>query len=186
MEDKRIIAIDLGDKGAIVTMDLEGNLIAKYKMPILSTEEGRTELQAIFSSLMIESTIKDIDYVALCCEDILHPIFGSSKQTALIMGFQYGIIETTARYYNLNFQSCIAKVWQKEIFKKYLKKTNQELATEYRLSSHTTSKLTKIKAAEVAKDIFDSKDLLFPKGKKPHEGLIDAMLIGKYWIDYVK
>jgi len=187
-QDKNFwIGIDIGKHGAIC--------IQKSLLDIEETTSGRPDWLAttkmvndinILSMPMIGT---ELDYVKLYHE-ILMPyeagrgivvfeklgvIFGTSKATAFSMGHQAGAIEMACIGLSIPFTKVPPKVWQKEMFTGI---------TEVRKTSKAksgTSRDTKAMALLAVKQLFPQVKLTFgDRATKPHDGLIDALLLSEY------
>jgi hypothetical protein len=98
-------------------------------------------------------------------------IFGSSKVTAFSMGYQSGAIEMMAIALGIPYTKVPAKQWQKDMFQgiDVIKKTGK------------SSNDTKAMALIAAKRLFPNQKLTFgEKATKPHDGLVDALLMAEY------
>ncbi len=98
-------------------------------------------------------------------------IFGSSKATAFSMGYQSGAVEMMAIALGIPYTKVPAKQWQKDMFQgvDVIKKTGK------------TSNDTKAMALIAVKRIFPTQKLTFgDRATKPHDGLVDALLMAEY------
>jgi len=164
MKKEFYIGIDIGKNGAIMILASEPYLkaISPIAMPMINKE---LDLQSLYKALEV--------YKGSQCHVIfekLGVIYGSSKTTAFSMGYQAGAIEAICISLQLPYTIVHAKVWQKEMFQgiKELTKTNGK------------TRDTKAMALIAAKRLFPDLELSFKKGLKPHDGLIDALLIAEY------
>ena len=160
---KTYIGIDIGLKGAIVVQsDKIPTGYDCFKMPIIGNQIDIDSLYAILK------VYKDTDVHVIF--EKLGVIFGSSKATAFSMGYQLGILEAICVSLNLRYSMVSAKVWQKVMF---------EGVSEIKKSGKT-SRDTKGMALIAAKRLFPKIPLSFKEGLKPHDGLVDALLISEY------
>jgi hypothetical protein len=157
MTSKIYIGVDIGLLGAIVIMHLDGH-IEIHKMPVIGK---------VIDVPTLKKLIDRRDAV-IVFED-LGVIFGSSKKTAFSMGYQIGLIEALCVAGGNPYHKVKAKMWQKEMFQGVpeLKKGEK--------------RDTKGMALVACQRIFPGFDLTFTeRAQKPHDGLVDALLIAEY------
>lgn len=157
---KTYIGIDIGKQGAIAVINDNG--IASFPMPMIKNEVNMGSLFHIISSNAGQET-----HVAF---EKLGVIFGSSKQTAFSMGYQMGLVEAFCVAMEIPYTAVRAKDWQKEMFKH----------TTVINKPGKTSKDTKAMALVTIKRLFPTLPLTYGRATKPHDGLIDAVLIAEY------
>jgi hypothetical protein len=163
---KTIIAVDIGKKGAICLMNVE--LIAPHieAMPMIKDEVDYAGLYCI---------LKPFTNHSIVIFEKLGVIFGTSKTTAFSMGHQAGALEGMCIALGIPFHKITAKVWQKEMFQ------GTVLVTKKSKSGKSVVTDTKATALIVAKQLFPNQKLTFgDRATKPHDGLIDAMLIAEF------
>ena len=164
---KTIIAVDIGKKGAICIRYVDGS-IGLDAMPMIKDELDYNQL---YTHLFLE---KDKENTIVVFEK-LGVIFGTSKATAFSMGHQAGALEGMCIALGYPYHKIAAKVWQKEMFQ------GTVLVTKKSKSGKTTVTDTKATALIVAKQLFPQQKLTFgDRAIKPHDGLVDALLIGEY------
>ena len=162
--NKTYVGIDIGKNGAIAIIDPEGNIIT-HEMPLISNELDYHELSAI----MVDVTTK-YQNVHVIFEK-LGVIYGSGKNVAFSMGEQAGSVEMSCICKGIPYTKTRAVVWQKEMFQgiSEITKTN------------SAKRDTKAMALIAIKRIFPTLTLTFGKrAVKPHDGLIDAVLMAEY------
>jgi hypothetical protein len=155
---KTYIGIDIGKKGAIAV--IKEDSIDTFKMPIIKDQVDTGSLFSILTSYSHTHIIFEK----------LGVIYGSSKQTAFSMGYQMGLVEAFCVAMNIPYTAVRAVDWQKEMFKH----------TTVINKSGKTSKDTKAMALVTIKRLFPTLSLTYDKATKPHDGLIDAVLIAEY------
>lgn len=165
---KTIIAIDIGKKGAILArVGIQGGQDGFYPMPMIKDEVDYNELWSILKSYD--------NFNPLIIFEKLGVIFGTSKATAFSMGHQAGALEGMCIALGVPFHKITAKVWQKEMFQ------GTVLVTKKSKSGKSVVTDTKATALIVAKQLFPNQKLTFgDKATKPHDGLIDAMLMAEF------
>jgi len=154
---KKYVGIDVGLLGAIVSIDSQG-VVVKYKMPLIGKVIDVRKLKDI---LELEQGTVIIENIGI--------ILGSSKKAAFSMGYQSGLLEAMCVALNLPYTKVHAKLWQKEMFQGIpeIKKG--------------TKRDTKAMALVSCQRLYPNMDLTFTeRAQKPHDGLVDALLIAEY------
>jgi hypothetical protein len=157
MASKIYIGVDIGLLGAIVIMHPEGH-IEKAKMPLIGKVIDIPTLRRLIGRRDAVVVFEDLGV-----------IFGSSKAAAFSMGYQVGIVEALCVAASMPYHKVKAKMWQKEMFQGVpeLKKGEK--------------RDTKGMALVACQRIFPGMDLTFTeRAQKPHDGLVDALLIAEY------
>lgn len=157
---KTYIGIDIGKKGAIAVIN--ENSIDTFPMPMTKDEVDIGSLFFILATNSPENTHIIFEKLGV--------IYGSSKQTAFSMGYQMGLVEAFCVAMEIPYTAVRAKDWQKEMFKH----------TTVINKPGKTSKDTKAMALVTIKRLFPTLSLTYGKTNKPHDGLIDAVLIAEY------
>lgn len=164
---KTIIAIDIGKHGAIVVRKPSYTRDEFFPMPMIKDELNYPALFGILSAQSDEDTLVVFEKLGV--------IFGTSKATAFSMGYQCGAVEMACISLGLRYLKVHAKVWQKEMFQ------GVDLVKKKSKSGKSTVTDTKATALIVTKQLFQSQKLTFGEvAKKPHDGLVDAILIAEY------
>ena len=166
--NKTYVGIDIGKHGAIAIMENKNGSqeIHTVPMPMIKDQVDYHELSDMMRDLR----------VAYACNlhvvfEKLGVIFGSAKSTAFSMGHQSGAIEMACIAHSISYTKVRAVDWQKQMFQ----------GVDEILKSGTTKKDTKAMALVAVKRLFPNVDLTFgPKAKKPHDGLVDAVLMAEY------
>jgi hypothetical protein len=165
---KTYIGIDIGKKGSIVVLSPEG--IQTHPMPMIKDELAYSDLFDLLQHIQMTEVAKTGGNPHVVFEK-LGVIFGSSKVTAFSMGYQSGAIEMMAIALGIPYTKVPAKQWQKDMFQgiDVIKKTGK------------SSNDTKAMALIAAKRLFPNQKLTFgEKATKPHDGLVDALLMAEY------
>ncbi len=157
------IGIDIGKAGAITIIDKEQNVLDTIQMPLIKTELDYHRLFRI---------LKDYEGKQLMVVfEKLGVIFGSSKRTAFSMGEQLGAIEMVCISLSLPYTEVPAKTWQKEMFQGIPEQT----------IAGTKKRDTKAMALLAVKRLYPNLKLTFgDRATKPHDGLIDSVLMAEY------
>jgi hypothetical protein len=164
---KTIIAIDIGKHGSIVIRKPGFNMDTFHPMPMVKDELDYKEVYGLLAN--------EIGTECVVIFEKLGVIFGTSKATAFSMGHQAGAVEMACIALMIPFHKITAKVWQKEMFQ------GTSLVTKKSKSGKSTVTDTKATALIVAKQLFPQQKLTFgDKATKPHDGLIDALLMAEY------
>lgn len=164
---KTIISIDIGKHGAIIVRKPSYTRDEVFAMPMVKDELNYPALYAILSAHSDDDTVVIFEKLGV--------IFGTSKATAFSMGYQSGAVEMACIALGLRYLRIAAKVWQKEMFQ------GVSLITKKSKSGKSSVTDTKATALIVTRQLFPQEKLTFgEKASKPHDGLIDAMLMAEY------
>ena len=172
---KVYIGIDIGKQGSFAIMK-EG-VITTFPMPMIKTELDYSGLCNLLTDA-ISTDAFGSTVIAHVIFEKLGVIFGSSKQTAFSMGNQAGAVEMACICQNIPYTKVNAKDWQKAMFQGV-----EEILRAPKPGSKTGkgSRDTKAMALVAVKRIFPKQKLTFgEKATKPHDGLIDAVLMTEY------
>ena len=165
---KTYIGIDIGKNGAICSHTQNG-AINVWKIPMIKDQIDYAFLFDMIQNIQTTELSHTGSNPVVVFEK-LGVIFGSSKATAFSMGYQSGAIEMICIALGLPYSKISAKEWQKEMFK----------GVDEITKPGKSSRDTKAMALVAIKRLFPSLNLIFEGGKKPHDGLIDAVLISEY------
>lgn len=179
---KTYVGIDIGKDGAIALIRPNGK-IETHHMPKIKTEIDLPSLvQIIIPSTSIDEPSNDVHIVF----EKLGVIFGSGKSTAFSMGYQSGAVEMACVCQNISYTKVRAVEWQKAMLTGVdeISKTNQFVKLDEEGDETVVSKKirdTKAMALVAIKRIFPTLKLTFgERATKPHDGLIDAVLMAEY------
>jgi len=165
---KTYIGIDIGKKGGIAV--ISSDEITTYPIPLIKDELSYSDLFDLIEHIQLTDLAKANGDIHIVFEK-LGVIFGTSKITAFSMGYQSGAIEMIAIALKIPYTKVPAKQWQKEMFQgvEIIKKPGR------------TNNDTKAMALIAVNRIFPKQKLTFgTKATKPHDGLIDALLMAQY------
>lgn len=178
MEDKtRIIGIDPGKTGAIVCIT-PGNpqTIEKWVVPTIGKELDLRGLVGILQKFVLLP-------VHVYIEDV-HAIFGSAAGATFTFGFVCGAIQGIVAAAGFKYTLVQPKAWQKEIYQGIpeIRKPSIRITKGKRAGKLMQGKLdTKAMSLLAAKRLFPDVDLTATeRSTKPHEGIVDALLIAEY------
>lgn len=168
MNKKIYVGIDIGKSGAIAVM--HDDKIVTYSMPKIANELDYHQLNILIRDFKNDAySIQGKDlYIVF---EKLGVIFGSGKSTAFSMGHQSGAVEMACVANDIPYTKVRAVDWQKQMFQgvETINKTGK------------SSKDTKAMALVAIKRIFPDLKLTFgDRASKPHDGLIDAVLMAEY------
>lgn len=159
------IGIDIGKNGAICIYHNVGTLEV-YPIPMIGTE---VDYRALYE-MLVRFRGKGVTVF-----EKLGVIFGTSKATAFSMGHQAGAVEMACIALDMPFTKVPPKVWQKEMF------TGITEISKSSKSGKSSVRDTKAMALLAVKQLFPKQKLTFgEKATKPHDGLIDAILMAEY------
>jgi hypothetical protein len=167
MEKTFNIGIDIGKHGAICIVNNKLNTSTVEPIPMIGTELDYQTLHNILEPYEGGNGVVVFEKLGV--------IFGTSKATAFSMGHQAGAIEMICVARSIPFTKVPPKVWQKEMF------IGITEITKPSKSGKTTVRDTKAMALLAIKQLFPNQKLTFGKqATKPHDGLIDAVLMAEY------
>jgi hypothetical protein len=159
------VGIDPGAKGAIVALDDNKNVLGKHIMPI--NKDGTINGKGLFDIITSYTAIDTNVRFAL---EKVHAIFGMSAKSC----FQFG----------MNFQACVSALEISEVSWEFIQpKTWQKVMFEgsNEIKNSKGKKDTKAMALMVAQRLFPDVDLTpTARSVKPHDGIVDALLICEY------
>jgi hypothetical protein len=154
------IGIDIGKKGAIVALDPQGIIRAKWKMPLDDDRE------LCYDSLY--NILNSFENARVVMEDIgaIH-LVGKTSYGVLMK--QAGAVEMGCLATGLVSFKVNPRKWQKEMFDGIEE-----------LRKPDGGRDTKAMALQAALKSLNTSDLMFKRGKVPHDGLVDAYLMAEY------
>ena len=165
--NKTYIGIDIGKKGSIAVIHKHGE-IHTYPMPMIKTELDYHGLSNLISCLKVHNPHIVFEKLGV--------IFGTSKSTAFSMGEQSGCVEMSCICQGISYTKVRAVDWQKAMFQGV-----DEIAKTKTKDGKKAGRDTKAMALVAIKRLFPDLELTFgEKAKKPHDGLIDAVLMAEY------
>lgn len=165
---KIYVGIDIGKHGAIAVLEPEDKIakVSAFPMPMIKDQVDYHELSDMIRDLRVANSCG----VHVVFEK-LGVIFGSGKSTAFSMGHQAGAVEMACIAHTVSYTKVRAVDWQKQMFS----------GVSEILKTGTTKKDTKAMALVAIKRIFPTLELTFGvRAKKPHDGLVDAVLMAEY------
>jgi hypothetical protein len=179
---KHRIGIDIGLKGAVCIFE-DNKLVKLQALP----KDGNDipDIKA-FVELILSYQLNDAHVVI---ED-LHSIYGSSAGSNFQFGWTCGAIEAVLITLALPYTRVQAKRWQKEMWEgvrpvtiaSMEKKKGQPATQKLDKKGNPKFKVdTKATSLIAAQRLFpDQSFLATARSKKPHDGIVDAILIGEY------
>jgi len=165
------IGIDPGLAGAAVVLDESGKIVASYPFKRDVTGLDIRKLRDFLTPYTENATVV-IEQV--------HALFGSSASSTFTFGYVCGQIEAVVSCLECRYILVQPKVWQKEAFTGI---------SEIRKPNTITSAGKEIRGKVDAKKMaLQAVGRLFPgvkltpteKSIKPHDGLVDALLIAEF------
>lgn len=158
--------IDPGTNGAVCLISEDGRILFRDCFPLF---KGKLDVSGLKNLLM--NTVKYANHVFL--EDV-HAVFGSSAGATFSFGWNCGLIEGILTAQNKPFTMISPKEWQKEMWRgidvlKMASKTGKKVIND----TKGTSLLS-------ARRLFPNETFLSsPRCNKPHDGIIDAVLMAE-------
>lgn len=156
------IGIDIGKKGGIVSLGPTGQIVA-VPMPLIKDE---VDYHSLVTFLRPYKELGE-GRVHVVFER-LQAIFKTSKGSAFSLGHQAGAVEMACIALDIPFTKVGPKIWQKEMFEG-IPAISKEKGTD-----------TKAMALLAAKRLFPNQPLTFGRAVKPHEGIVDALLMSEF------
>lgn len=178
------IGIDPGKYGAI-SIFKDGKLDEAFPFPLLGKGSG-----AVVDEYRLSEILKDLsnyDDVFVCLENV-HAVQQSGATSAFNFGDNCGFIRGLLTAFEIPFEKTLAKDWQKfswtgvtkvRLPDKYRKKKNSD--ERIKVKGKVDTKATSTIAAQRLFPTFDFRGPnATPRKKNPHDGIVDATLIGYY------
>lgn len=166
-----ILGIDPGKKGGLVFLDPDGNIIAQYVMPLRSkdpkiTSPSQKEMEVDF--LLVRELLQK-HAANVCVLEKANPRPGEGVSSSFTSGLNWGylrvICELAVRSENLFLVS--PRVWANKMHTLTIEQESEP----------------KKRSLIAAQSYFPTETFLASKRSKvPHEGLVDACLIGLWWV----
>lgn len=177
MENNLIVGIDPGAKGAIVSITPAPKpIIVKWPIPSVC---GRVDFALIGET--IERLASPVTHFYI--EDV-HAIFGTAAGSTFSFGFVCGAIRAFVIHTKCRYTLVQPKAWQKEVYQGIpeIRKSPIRIKRGKRAGKITRGPVdTKAMSLMAAKRLFPDVDLLASERcKKPHDGIVDALLIAEY------
>lgn len=165
---KIAIGIDIGSDGAFTTM-VDGKIDHFDRLG--DSVDGLMDL-----ILQDTGTIEDIHVVI---ED-LHSVHGSSAKSNFGFGYNNGLIVGMLEALSIPYTKVAPKKWQKEMWEGVRPveintgKLNKKGEPKYKIDTKATSLIA-------AKRLFPGQTFLASeRSKKPHNGIVDSVLLAEY------
>mgnify|MGYP000753563751 CR=1 FL=1 len=179
MEKKKCyLGFDVGKYGAIVGVDSTGEVTTSV-MPL--SVGGEISLKSVCEILKVYVDCYDV----VCAVEDVHSIYGASAKANFQFGRGLGILEGFIGAFELPFIKVAPKTWQKVAFLGVPEirnsPTNEQVAKAKLGESPKGSVNTKAMALIAAERLYPKVNLLATtRSKKPHEGIVDALLIAHF------
>jgi len=156
-----VLSFDNGISGAWCALDMDGKILHRSNLPIF-TKFGKTEINVLGLTEQL-SPILDRDLAIVIEEPLKHAPSAASHAS---MGRSFGRITAWVELVGHDWIPVDPRHWQKRILGKCPQGT------------------TKIKALEIAREIWPDEDWLATKRSTvPSSGIIDAALLG---LDFIR
>ena len=154
------IGIDPGLSGGIATIRDSGE-ISTLVMPIIKSGKKRILDNAMLAGTFSLSNILDLKCYAILEQQQPMPKQGVTSMFSI--GYGFGVLKQCLVDFNIPHEVVRAQVWQKE----------------FGISGRKGN--TKAQALQICQSIFPNLNLLATeRSKKPHEGIVDAVLIAEF------
>lgn len=170
-----IIGIDPGKNGAIAISDADG-VVAFIVMPKIGNVFDIHELNQFFRKLKPEA-------FHVVIEDV-HAIYGSAAGATFNFGFGCGLLQGLLVARDFSYTLIQPKKWQKVMYEGVpeIRKPSILIKKGKRAGQTVKGGLdTKAMSLLAAKRLYPTMSFLAtPRCKKPHDGIVDALLIAEY------
>ena len=170
MNNRAYIGIDPGMSGAIAILEPNKPPVLMV-MPILAKVELDVD--------KIGGIVYNRNNVHVVIEDV-HSVYGSSAAAMFSFGFGCGSLFTILKLARVSFTKVPPKTWQKEMWQGVKPvmintgKKNKDGSPKYKIDTKATSLLA-------ATRLFPNTDFrASDKCKKPHDGIIDSLLMAEF------
>lgn len=166
------IGCDPGKSGAVVCLDDCKNI--RHQFVFKSNKDNAFDMYDFIEHIKVIDN-KFQDEVFMFVIENVHSLFGMSAKSNFNFGKNCGIIEAVLASFGHGFIKVTPKDWQTEILKdiEVIKKTKKGIE-----SKKNNVKAMSLKAQQRLFPNFNS--IASPRSRTPHDGLIDALLIGEY------
>lgn len=177
-KEKCWLGFDVGKNGAICGITSHGEITTQV-MPLVNEEISLKTLSDILE-------IYSEEYDIVCGVEDIHSIFGSSAKSNFQFGRSLGILEGLLASKRLPFIKIAPKTWQKLCFMgvsetRKLPTAEQIANAAKKQKSPQGSIDTKAMALLAAQRLFPKETFLASsRSKKPHDGIVDALLIAYF------
>lgn len=149
--------IDIGNRGAICFLSQSLKDIIVYDIPTISAKKGNKERKYMDFNKVFDILDKH-NPECITFEDI-NAIFGVSKYTSFIMGFQKGSIESYCILRHKEYIKVKPHMWQRYIFSKY----NIDIEIKENIKKGFSKINTKYYSIECAKRFITGKKIEYYK-----------------------
>lgn len=159
-----IIGIDPGYSGGIAFMRPSGEVVSLHTVPL--DKDGDVNFIGL---LQIMASVKGGDTIVI--EDV-HSIFGAAAKANFQFGRVCGILRAIAEFTGANIIMVPPKAWQSRIW---------EESDIVKKGKKRDTKATSLNAATRLYPDLDFRKS--SKATKPHDGLVDAVLIARSYVN---
>jgi len=155
-----LVGIDPGLQGGVVSIDMDGQIIYKWTMPIIEGGKGKKEIDLVALREIFDE-IKEAKMV------YIEKVGAMPKQGVSSMfkfGKVFGYLEAMLAAFQIPYIMVTPQQWSKEIhfgLSRDLKPKERSLVVLNRMYPKVDLRVTE-------------------RSKKPHDGLLDALLIAEY------
>lgn len=160
----KIAAIDPGANGALVILD--GNKVESYLFPKVGGKLSYDD-----TVRMVVNLLKKVDFVFI---EEVHGIKGSASKATFAFGYTCGALRAAIIIAGVPYEMVTPKTWQGKTW------TNPDYVYKQSKTGRKQND-TKATSLNAAKRLYPKEDFLpTKKSEKPHDGIVDALLIATY------
>ncbi len=163
------LGVDVGKNGGFAYFNENGGIENLVVMPKIGKEYDYNSIRACFNLPIKHIVIEDV-----------HALFGVGAGTTFALGLGKGFLIAMAVAFEIPYSLVQPKVWQKEMWDStaIVKKPTKRKLKNGSFAKKTDTKKTSLIAA---KRLFPKETFLATKRSSvPHDGLVDAALMGEY------
>lgn len=162
----KIAAIDPGGNGALVVIDSN----VRRNLEIYTFPKVGGKISYDDTVRMVLSVLKTTDFVFI---EEVHGIKGSASKATFAFGYTCGALRAAIIMAGVPYEMVTPQTWQRQVWSNadYVWKKNK---------IGRKQNDTKATSLNCAKRLFPNETFIVGKGQIPHDGVVDAALIGIY------
>ena len=159
------IGIDPGLHGGLAIIETSGLLVEMMPMPLIDGELDHFSVAKIFKDWMFEYQVKLVVVEQLSCRP------GQNVMGVMKSGKNYGILLGVLESIGASYIEVRPQDWMKSF----------PPITKFEKKPDKRRKLIKARNAEIAKKLFKGEKFTIGiRSTKPHDGIVDAVLLAKH------
>ena len=155
-----LVGIDPGLNGGIVSIDMDGQIIFKWTMPIIDSGKSKREIDLV----ALRGIFDEVKEAKMVFIEKVGAMPGQGVSSMFKFGKVFGYLEAMIAAFQMPYIMVTPQQWSKEMhfgLSRDLKPKDRSLLVLNRLYPKIDLRATE-------------------RSKKPHDGLLDALLIAEY------